>query len=218
MRRPAAGFTLLEVLASLALLALLLLGVYAGIRTATHSVSSGTAAVERIDQIRSTQQFLRRELAQAMAQPIERDGEGQPIYFAGDPRVMRYVAPLPGYLGRLGPQLQQLELVDDDNGGLRLQLSLAVLPPDGTPALALGEPQVLLDGIEQGEFSYSGLDMEGQPVPYTGTWADGRTLPQLARVQLRMRGITAWPLLEVPLRAEAPETGMRTGRMRRGLR
>jgi len=34
----AAGFTLLEVLASLMLLALLLLGVYSGLRTATHSV------------------------------------------------------------------------------------------------------------------------------------------------------------------------------------
>jgi prepilin-type N-terminal cleavage/methylation domain-containing protein len=66
----AAGFTLLEVLASLALLALLLVGVYSGLRTATHSVRSGTAAVARIDQIRSAQQFLQRELAQAMAQPI----------------------------------------------------------------------------------------------------------------------------------------------------
>ena len=48
-----AGFTLLEVLASLVLLALLLVGVYSGLRTAIHSVRSGTAAVARIDQIRS---------------------------------------------------------------------------------------------------------------------------------------------------------------------
>ena len=36
--KRAAGFTLLEVLAALVLLALLLVGVYSGIRTATHSV------------------------------------------------------------------------------------------------------------------------------------------------------------------------------------
>ena len=43
-----AGFTLLEVLASLVLLALLLIGVYSGLRTATRSVRSGTAGIERI--------------------------------------------------------------------------------------------------------------------------------------------------------------------------
>jgi general secretion pathway protein J len=70
--KTSAGFTLLEVLASLVLLALLLVGVYSGIRTATHSVRSGTATIERMDQVRSAQQFLRRELAQSLAQPISK--------------------------------------------------------------------------------------------------------------------------------------------------
>ena len=102
--KRAAGFTLLEVLASLVLLALLLVGVYSGIRTATHSVRSGTASIERLDQIRSAQQFLRRELAQSLTQPISHTDQGEPIYFIGSAHEMRYVAPLPGYLGKLGPQ------------------------------------------------------------------------------------------------------------------
>jgi len=104
--KPMAGFTLLEVLASLVLLSLLLVGVYSGLRTATHSVRSGTASVERIDQIRSAQQFLQRELAQTMAQPIRRNDSGENIYFQGDAHEMLFVAPMPGYLGRLGPQLE----------------------------------------------------------------------------------------------------------------
>lgn len=218
MKRQA-GFTLLEVLASLVLLALLLVGVYSGIRTATHSVHAGTAAIERMDQVRSAQQFLRRELAQSLTQPIERTDHGEPVYFVGTAREMRYVAPLPGYLGKLGPQLQQLRLVDDDDGSQRLELSLAVLPPDGQPPQALGDPQVLLDHIVDGHFSYRGVDAKGAAVAWSSSWADGRQLPQLVRVELHANGTVEWPQLDVPLRVTATTGGLlRTGMRGGGLR
>jgi general secretion pathway protein J len=201
VKSATAGFTLLEVLASLVLLALLLVGVYSGIRTATHSVTSGTAAITRIDQIRSAQQFLRRELAQSMLQPIGRTDKGEDIFFVGDAREMRYVAPLPGYLGKLGPQLQQLKLVDDGKQGLRLELSLALLPPDGKPPKPLGEPQVLMDHLTQGSFDYRGVDAQARSLPWAPSWADGRRLPQLVRIKLQTDRGHAWPELDVPLRA-----------------
>jgi general secretion pathway protein J len=209
--KPMAGFTLLEVLASLVLLALLLIGVYSGLRTATHSVRSGTAAVARIDQIRSAQQFLQRELAQSMAQPISKDEHGDNIYFQGNAHEMRYVAPLPGYLGKLGPQLQSLKLVDNGDGDASLVLSLALLPPDGSLPRPLGDPQVLLDHIKSGGFSYRGVDAQGQTVPWSAGWADGRLLPLLVRVQLQPQGNYAWPLLEVPLRVNPLASGTASG-------
>lgn len=196
-----AGFTLLEVLASLVLLAMLLVGVYSGIRTASRSVQSGTAAIDRIDQIRAAQQFIRRELSQSLLQPIDHTDEGEPVYFVGSARAMRYVAPLPGYLGKLGPQLQQLQLVDDGHGGLRLELSLALLPPNEQEApVPLGDPQVLLDHIDSGGFTYRGIDPRGRAVPWSAAWADGRLLPQLVRIDLHARGNQGWPRMEVPLR------------------
>ena len=199
--KRAAGFTLLEVLASLVLLALLLVGVYSGIRTASRSVQSGTAAIDRIDQIRAAQQFIRRELSQSLLQPIDHTDEGEPVYFVGTARAMRYVAPLPGYLGKLGPQLQQLQLVDDGHGGLRLELSLALLPPNDQEApIPLGDPQVLLDHVDSGGFTYRGIDPQGRAVPWSATWADGRLLPQLVRIDLHARGNQDWPRMEVPLR------------------
>ncbi|MEO9078091.1 MAG: prepilin-type N-terminal cleavage/methylation domain-containing protein [Rhodanobacter sp.] len=204
--KRAAGFTLLEVLAALALLALLLVGVYSGIRTATHSVHSGTVAIDRIDQLRSAQQFLRRELAQSVTEPIAHTEQGEPIYFQGSAHEMRYVAPMPGYLGKLGPQLQQLQLVDDSAGGLRLELRLALLPPDGKLPQPLGEPQVLFDHIKQGSFSYRGVDTRGVAAPWSPIWSDGRIQPQLVRIQLQPQGRDRWPLFEVPLRIRPPQT------------
>lgn len=202
--KRAAGFTLLEVLAALVLLALLLVGVYSGVRTASHSISSGTAMIQRIDQTRSAQEFLRRELAQSLIEPIGHTDQGEPIYFQGSAHEMRYVAPLPGYLGKLGPQLQQLQLVDDGAGGQRLELSLALLPPDGQPPQPLGDPQILFDHIRQGSFSYRGVDAHGTNLPWSASWSDGRVLPQLVRIQLQTTGQGDWPLFEVALRTRPP--------------
>jgi len=200
--KRAAGFTLLEILAALVLLALLLVGVYSGIASASRSVRSGTAVIERVDQMRSAQQFLRRELAQSVAAPIARTDRGEPIFFQGSAHEMRYVAPLPGYLGKLGAQLQQLQLVDDGQGGLRLELRLALLPPDGQPPRPLGEPQVLFDHIRQGSFSYRGVDLQGEALPWANTWTIGQALPMLVRIELQPQGRDSWPRLDIPLRVE----------------
>ena len=212
--RKVAGFTLLEVLAALVLLALLLVGVYSGIASATHSVRSGTATIERIDQMRSAQEFLRRELAQSVTEPIGRTDQGEPIYFQGSAHEMRYVAPLPGYLGKLGPQLQQLQLVDDGHDGQRLEIRLAVLPPDGQPTQPLGDPQVLFDHIKNGSFSYRGVNPQGKAVPWSPTWGDGRVLPLLVRIQLQSQGRDSWPQLDVPLRVNPAQA---TGLLQMGL-
>ncbi len=212
--KNAAGFTLLEILAALVLLALLLVGVYSGIATASRSVRSGTAAIERVDQMRSAQQFLRRELVQSVTEPIGHTDRGEPVYFQGSAHEMRYVAPLPGYLGRLGPQLQQLQLVDDGHGGQRLELRLALLPPDGQPARPLGEPQVLFDHIRQGSFSYRGVDPQGRAVAWSLQWADGRVLPLLVRIELQPQGRGSWPRLDVPLRVNPAQAA---GLLRMGL-
>lgn len=215
--KRAAGFTLLEILAALVLLALLLVGVYSGIASASRSVRSGTAAIERIDQMRSAQQFLRRELAQSVIQPIGHTDRGEPVYFQGSAHEMRYVAPLPGYLGKLGPQLQQLQLVDDGHGGQRLELRLALLPPDGQPPEPLGEPQVLFDHIRQGSFSYRGVDLQGRAVAWSSAWADGRVLPMLVRIEVQPQGRDSWPRLDVPLRTNpAQVASMHSGFPTRG--
>jgi general secretion pathway protein J len=197
------GFTLLEVLAALALLALLLVGVYSGIRTASHSLRSGTQAVERLDAVRSAQQFLRSELAQAMTQQLAKNPDNdEPIFFRGDAHAMSFVAPLPGYLGKLGPQAQTLELVDNGKGGQRLQVRFALLPPSGEP-LPAGPPQVLLEDVRNGRFQYRGLDAQGRVGQWRADWRGGDHLPQLVRIDLTLPDAGYWPQLTVPLRVDA---------------
>jgi general secretion pathway protein J len=201
-----AGFTLFEVLAALALLSLLLLGVYAGIRSSTHTVESGELKIEQLDEVRSSQQFLRRELMQAMAQAIAHDDNGNNIFFVGSSDEMRFVAPLPGYLGRMGPQLIDVKLVSTDKDGKQLVASLAELPPDGSPLRPLGDPQVLVDGVVDGAFSYRGLNAQGQPMDWQDDWKFTGNMPSIVEIKLTLANGREWPLLSAPLRVNAAAT------------
>ena len=205
--RRAQGFSLLEVLGALALMALLLLGVYSGVRTATKSVRSGGVAVEQLDRLRSAQQFMRQELAQIQAVPQAKDANGDNLYFVGDAQSMRFVAPLPGYLGKLGPQLQEWKLVSNGKGGSRLEVRFALLPPDGSAPKPLGEPEVLMEDVRDGHFSYRTPDTADQPGSWQAAWPDPRLLPRIVRVDMNLDGLHDWPRLDAPWRID-PSAGL----------
>jgi general secretion pathway protein J len=212
------GFSLMEVLAALALLTIVLLGVYSGISTASRIVRSGDQAIERMDEIRSAQSFLRSELAQALAIPFDETDDGEPIVFAGTSRTLRYVAPMPGYLSKLGPQLQTISLVDDGRQSYRLEVTLAMLPPDGGAPQPIGEPEVLLRGISKGSISYRGMDDQNRPGDWQDSWGDGRRTPSLVRIELEVAGNVAFPTLVAPIRidASASRNGLSLTRGTRG--
>lgn len=210
--RGQGGFTLLEIIAALALLALLMLGVWAGIRTVTQSVSRGRAAVSRLDSKRGAEQFLRRNLAQIRPIPWARSDKGRAVVFVGKPHAMRFVAPLPGFLGRMGPQLQTLTLVPDDHGTWRLEVAFALLPPDGSAPRPFGKPTVLMSGIRQGHFIYRGLDLKRHDTGWKDRWTDLSRLPSLVEVVLKPAHGN-WPALEVPLRVDSSAVNRAAVRM-----
>lgn len=205
----ARGFSLLEVLSALALLSLLLVGVFYSIQTATRSVNAGSAAMERNDEARSLQQFLRRDLLQARALPWKLDAKGNGVVFEGGPRSMHFVAPLPGYLDRTGLQVQTLALVDDGRGKLRLELSSAPRAQGGVKV----EAEVLAVGMSEGHFRYYGRERDGADAQWRDRWGIAGRMPEIVSVELE-RGkpgrddATAWLWLQAPIRQSASATNV----------
>jgi len=209
--RHASGFTLLEVLVSVSLLAMLLLVGYGAIRTATQSVKSGEALIARSEELRTAQTFLRRQLAGMMSLPYEIDATTGAAYrFDGERELIRFVAPMPGYLSRGGPHVQQLELVSDGDG-LRLEFRHSQLNgfEEGDAVGGDREPVVLMAGIDDGRFEFRMREADGTIGDWTDQWDDPQLLPQQVRLQLEFDRDDQrhWPPLEIAVMASASPPG-----------
>ena len=202
MTRPLAmktsGFTLLEVMLAILLLAMLLAGTFGAVRTATKATQSGEAAVDRINRMRVAQEFLRHQLSRIMPLGFDRDDStGVNFVFEGDEKSMRFVAPMPGYLSKGGPYVQTLEL-ERDGRGLALSFTNTML--NGYDPRSLGggirsrsqgkkdrsEQVVLLNQIRRGHFEYRGFDEQGRLDRWTDRWKDQSLTPVMVRVVLEM--------------------------------
>ena len=200
MRRHA-GFTLLEVLLAIILLALLIAGAYSGIRASANAMHAGERAIDRADRLRTAQEFLRRQISHIAPLTYERDDVNNTVHvFDGGAQFMRFVAPMPGYLSRGGPYVQTLELVRG-NDGLQLQFTDAMLNGYDAQDPKIDEPVVILDRIRAGQFQYRTLDDQGQLTEWFSNWPDPSVTPLMVRVSLEMQpGVEIpWPELDVPL-------------------
>ena len=111
------GFTLVEILLALSLMSMLLALAYGGLRASTRAADKGQTVLEDSSRIRMAHQFVHKRLNQAipLAYAESEDGTLRTV-FEGQAGKIRYVAPMPGYLGFGGPQVQELELVPSDKG------------------------------------------------------------------------------------------------------
>ena len=199
------GFTLIEVLLAFVLLALLMAGAWGGIRTATRSVESGEALIERTNKMRVAQEFMRRDLSQALALALSQDAAtGESTIFEGSAEELTFIAQMPGYLGRGGPYVQRLAFESQD-GDLRLVFRHALhngYDPEEQPLDQPDrEPVVLLERIASGTFEYRALDDQGKLGDWTDTWDRKSALPLLVRLKIEFtpEANMTWPELVVPL-------------------
>ena len=182
------GFSLLEVLMASVLLALLLTGAWAGVRTATRSAERGEALVERTNTLRVAQEFLRRQISQSLLLAYAQErGTGERVVFEGERDALTYVSAMPGYLGRGGAYVQRLTFERGRNGG-QLVFRHALLngfdedsfrdDDDNAP------PVVLLERIRRVSFEFRALDDRGELGNWQDRWDETAQLPLLVRIDI----------------------------------
>jgi general secretion pathway protein J len=200
----ARGFTLVELLLALTLMSMLLALAYGGLRAATRAADKGQAILADSGRIRMAHQFVRKQLNQ-MAPLVFAESEDQQerSVFTGAAKIIRYVAPMPGYLGFGGPQVQELAIVSGEDGE-ELVLSHALLQGFEEQNLYLRAPIVLLKKIEFAEFSFLGRDEEGELTGWTSQWEQVGRLPDAVSLEIEFTGdvYIQWPLLTASVRVD----------------
>ncbi len=212
--RSERGFTLVELLLAMTLISMLLALAYGGLRAATQAAERGQKLLEVTGGIRSSHQFVRRQLNQLQPLPFELiEEDNVRVVFLGDSRRIQYVAPMPGYLGQGGPQVQVLELVPGAEGD-QLLFSHALLQDFTIERLLDRDPIVLLDNIASGEFQFLSRDEEGNLMGWEATWTQPDQLPVAVSLDLALNSDSPalWPPLMAGVRVDESAVSIGGGR------
>ncbi|MEO6065516.1 MAG: prepilin-type N-terminal cleavage/methylation domain-containing protein [Lysobacterales bacterium] len=199
------GFTLIEILLALVLLALLMTAAYSGFSASNRAVQRGEASIDATNKVRVTQQLLRRQIGQALTLAYDQDsGTSAPILIEGESEEITFVSALPGYLGQGGAYVQQVALESGaGGGGQQLVFRHALLngfdPTDSEPWAE--RPVILLEEIDSLAIDYRGLDDAGKLEDWSAEWDRRDRLPLLVRIEIDFKESSrlTWPTLTIPL-------------------
>ncbi|EXJ17110.1 prepilin-type N-terminal cleavage/methylation domain-containing protein [Imhoffiella purpurea] len=111
-RSPNQGFTLVELLIALAIIGLITLLLFSGLRLGSRAWEAVDAAALRTGDLRLAHGFLRTSLSQMRTLSTTFDGE-QILLFNGDSRHIEFAAPLSDRVGIPGIYVLRLALEDD---------------------------------------------------------------------------------------------------------
>lgn len=189
------GFTLLEMLVVTGLMALLVLLGLNLMRSTAASATKSEASAERNEQLRSVQSFVRRQMTGALRIPYEFDASnGEATFFSGDREKLQLVANMPGYLSYGGAYLQTFELKRSGEN-YQLQFQFQQITSEGLLD-AEREPEILLEGIKRGEFSYRTLDEQSKPGDWENQWEAPTQIPLQVRLNIEFADKKMhWPSL-----------------------
>ena len=215
--RRQGGFTLVEVMLAITLVALIMALAYGGFRASNRATTSGEALIEETNQLRITHQFIRRQLSQIQNLIIEEGDEvGVQIRFEGERDRVRFVAPMPGYLSYGGSYVQQISL-ERGVDGMELVYYYAMLNGYEPGEIEQTEGIVLMSGLRDGSFLFLGLDEEGYETFWDDYWEETDQLPLAVVLEAdldRDNGLV-WPDLYAPVMMDSSRRQVHGSQIRR---
>jgi general secretion pathway protein J len=219
MKRRASGFTLIELVIAMTLLAGMLALLYSGLSFAVRGWDTRDAHARRIVDQRISENFLRRELSEIF--PMRwKDPSFIKFAFKGERDKLQFVSSRPAGYSVGGLSLVGLEVVPHATGRGRDLVMRRALPDDDAKdfrPLEAAKPVLLLEGVDEVKFSYFGADSDVNTPQWSDEWSVAAKMPMLVRMSVRMADGRAVPdmLARVVI---AEEAGCLESTFQRGCR
>lgn len=202
------GFTLLEMLLAMVLLSLIMVLAYSGFRGALRATRSGEVVMERNSDLRAAYQFVHRQMERILPMAYGSTREGI-IVFEGNSERIRYVSPMPGYLGSGGPYVQELSL-EQDGEDYSLVFRFAILQNYQEGNLENDDEVTLISDIEAGEFRFMGFDEQGRLSDWQSEWETPSIAPTAVNIQITMteKARVNWPEMKAAVMVDSSVGGL----------
>ncbi len=209
MRRSESGFTLLELLVSITIFALLMVVLIGALQLGSRQVGRLTGQVDRSSQVALAQNFLRAELGAARPLVSPSD-EAKIVQFDGRGHGLDFVAVAPQSVPAGGLQVLSVALRQG-----QLVVGWRALRESGDAAPVDAQPTVLLDHVRAAEFVYYGPPTPSDDADWQTEWQNMTYLPLLVRLSLTFTDGEKMPDLTVALRLSSSIADLRMNQNRR---
>ncbi len=193
--RPTAGFTLLEILVTLCVLALLSLAISGGLHLGAGSLARARNVAASAADIRQAEFLLRQIVAGATPAFAAADPSDRRIAFAGTPTELDLITRLPAALGAPVPIAARI-FADAETRTLRMAWRLDLPASDG--GTLPEQTATLARHIAALRLAYAGKGWQT-------LWSGQTRLPEAVRIALDADGTQSivWPTLEISPQANA---------------
>lgn len=220
LHRPRiAGFTLVEVLVAVSLLAVIMVALGGAMHTMAQTEARVDQRLQRMDDLRVATGFLQQVLGRVSARkhPAPNGQGGQTVAFRATPTSIEWVGIMPARHGQGGRYFFRLQ-PESGASGSALVLRFAPWDPmaQAFPDWSTAAARVLVPELEQFSVYAEGRPSQSQTLPpewplgWVSGWPMPDQLPQRLRVSWAPVG-SAWPDLVVPLRAMTQGAGVGGG-------
>ena len=195
------GFTLVEMLVAMALLGLISVALFGGIRFGARSWEAGHERLEQINEVEVAQAVLRRLLGRAREVALfDANRSRDAASFTGRPDAVFFAAPLPAHRGIGGAHgfaLQVSRRVDGDHLMLAWRLQRPETPPSA--AEDFEDQTVLLSDVRDVTIAYYGAPEDRRAPDWVEKWDGTNGLPRLVRVTVEFDADDGryWPPLTI---------------------
>jgi general secretion pathway protein J len=191
----AAGFTLIEMLVTMTLLALIVVVLFGGLQFGARAWEGAQAHGSLTEELRVVQNLIRRELEQAYPYYDTSDTAHPVVDFHGGQDWVEFLAPSPTGTGSVG---RDRVTIRTEHAGAKTRLTIRGIP-EMAGARNAAWSSVLLENVEAVHISYLSAGT------WTAGWRGAETMPSLVRIQVTFPAGDgrAWPDLVIAPRIEA---------------
>jgi len=186
------GFTLLELMISIALIGLIVLIVAGAMRLGYRSVDAGERKIESLERMRASLTLIDSQIQSAIPLTIDEDGSRK-YYFKGEKGTLLFPSNHSLWGGQMGYVVVTYSVVPDARGKQTLWISESIIGAENKIEAKLFES---LDEISFQYFYKGPTDEQGS---WVEQWTDDTDIPEKVRVRLA-QGPSELSLV-IPMRA-----------------
>ena len=201
-RRHAAankGFTLLELMVSVALLAVIITIISGAIRLSYRSVGSGEKKIESLERQRMSFVIIDSQVQSAF--PLTHEDQGvKVLYFEGERDVLTFASNYSIWDGEKGFVEVTYRIITNERGKQVLYASENTIGVENT------RETKLLEGFDEIYFEYFLRDLGTEEPTWTDLWTDDAAMPQRIAVNLTRGGTKHSLIIPVRTGGIGPET------------